>query len=190
MRTLVVIVGLFAIVSFSGPSKSPAPRQKSPAISAATPLILEKDQGEERTWRPLELPPEGTSDFMLKVDSRNGNSQHLVMGVEDLEAGGVIDMHKHLAQDEIVYLQNGTAHVSLGGIERDVHGDATVFIPEGTWISFKNIGAEPIHLVYVFSHPGFDTYMRCASVPYGQPALALTPQEDKACQAKGHVMYK
>lgn len=191
MRSARFLIGVCSIV-FCGAVAAPrtSPKQSTTAAAKPTPLILEKDQGEKRLWRPVEGSKFGPSAFLLKIDPKNGDSRHFVMGTEDLAPGGEIDMHKHLGQDEILFLENGRAHVTLGGQEQDAHGGATIFIPQGTWISLKNTGAEPIGMVFVFSHPGFENYMRCTSVPYGQRATPMSSKEDEACQAKGHVMYK
>ena len=73
------------------------------------PLLLEKNEGERRIWRE---PPPG--DFILKVSPRNNGSQHLVMGTEDMAPGDEFPTHKHLEQDELVYIERGTVHVRLG----------------------------------------------------------------------------
>jgi quercetin dioxygenase-like cupin family protein len=158
----------------------------------AKPLILEKDEGERRVWRPvegLEAPP---TLFILKVDPRNGGSSHLVFGTEDIEPGGQIEAHRHPGSDEIVFLQNGPAKVTLGDTTREVHGDSTVFIPSGTWISVLNTGKEPLHLVFVFSAPGFEEFMRAESVREGEKVVPLTKAEDAAILTKhAHaVIYK
>jgi quercetin dioxygenase-like cupin family protein len=146
-----------------------------------TPLILEKNEGEKRVWRPIE-GAEGWNGqpgpFILKVDRRNGGSAHLVLGTEDLPPGAKIDRHRHPGADEILLLQNGIARVSVGDRTREVHGGATVFIPQGTWISVTNIGAEAISCVFVFSAPGFEAFMRAESVPEGQKITPLTKAED------------
>ncbi len=158
-----------------------------------TPLILEKNEGERRVWRPVEgfvgPPMEG---FVLKVDPHNGGSSHLVFGTEDLEPGGKIDMHRHPGSDEILFLQNGTAMVSLAGSSREVHGGATVFIPANTWISMTNIGSESIHFVFAFSAPGFEEYMRAESVREGERNIPLSKAEDEEIMRKhSHaVIYK
>jgi hypothetical protein len=54
----------------------------------ATPLILEKNEGERRVWRPVEGLEGQPSLFILKVDPHNGGSSHLVFGTEDLAPGG------------------------------------------------------------------------------------------------------
>ena len=53
----------------------------------ATPLILERNEGERRVGRPVE----GLEGFILKVDPHNGGSSHLVFGTEDLAPGGKIE---------------------------------------------------------------------------------------------------
>jgi quercetin dioxygenase-like cupin family protein len=172
------------------------PRSSSKRMSApsakASPLILEKDEGERRVWRPVEGLEGQPSLFILKVDPHNGGSSHLVFGTADLPPGGKIEAHRHPGSDEILFLQNGLASVSLGDEAREVHGGATVFIPAGTWISALNTGKEAIHLVFVFSAPGFDEFMRAESVREGEKVVLLTKAEDAAILAKHKhaVIYK
>ena len=172
-------------------SAVPAPSLQAQSAKT-TPLILEKDQGERRVWRPVEGEQPDPSPFILKVDPRNGGSSHLVFGTEDMEPGGLIETHRHPGSDEILFLQNGTAKVALGEMTREVHGGSTVFIPSGTWISVVNTGKEPIHLVFVFSAPGFEEFMRAESVREGEKPVPLKKAEDLAIQAKhAHaVIYK
>ena len=158
----------------------------------ATPLILEKDEGERRVWRPLEGGDTKLSRFILKVDPHNGGSSHLVLGSEDMPPGGHIETHRHPGSDEILLLQNGQAKVTLGNVTREVHGGATVFIPADSWIALVNTGNEAIHMVFVFSAPGFDEFMRAESVREGEKITPMTKAEDAAIVAKhAHaVIYK
>lgn len=152
---------------------------------APRPLLLEKSEGERRIWRE---PPPG--DFILKVSPKNNGSQHLVMVTEDMAPGDEFPTHKHLGQDEILYIEKGTVHVHLGDQERDLHAGGTVFIPAYTWVSVKNAGTETVSVVGVFSAPGFENYMRCDSVPPNEKVTPLSPEEQKACGHQGHVIYK
>ena len=155
-----------------------------------TPLILEKSEGEHRVRKPREIPMP-TGPFTIKVDRKNGGSQKMWLGTEEIPPGGIIPKHKHLGQDEILLIQTGSAHVWLGRQERDVHGGAIVFIPSDTWVSLKNTGNENINLAFVFSDPGFDEFMRCTSVPLGDPSSEKVSRDElKDCQHKGHVVYE
>lgn len=171
-----------------------APAQGRAGVSRATPLILEKNEGEKRLWRPIAGAKGWDAQpglFILKVDRRNGGSSHLVFGTEDLPVGASIDRHRHPGADEILFLQNGAARVSLGDKTRDVQGGATVFIPANTWISVTNTGTAAIHVAFVFSGPGFDGYMRAESVPEGGKVTPLTKAQDAriARQYAGAVIY-
>ena len=181
MRSIGFFAGICALL-VCGSAVAPSSNQTQSA--RATPLILEKDEGERRVWRPIEGLDSKLALFILKVDPHNGGSSHMVFGTEDIPVGGKIDAHRHPGSDEILFLQNGSAKVSLGDKTRDVHGGATVFIPAGTWISAANTGKEAIHVVFIFSAPGFDEFMRAESVREGEKAGTLTRAEDAAILAK------
>jgi len=179
LKALAVCSSL-VFVATSAPSVTSTSR-----ASHATPLILEKNEGERRVWRPIEGAKGWEAEpgpFILKVDQRNGGSSHMVFGSEDLPPGAAIERHRHPGADEIIFLLNGTARVLLGDKTREVHGGATVFIPASTWIEVTNIGADPISLVFVFSAPGFDAFMRAESVPEGEKVTPLTKAEDAQIQ--------
>ena len=157
----------------------------SASQAAPKPLLLEKDEGERRIWRE---PPPG--DFILKVSPKNNGSQHLVMGTEDITPGDEFPMHKHLGQDEILFIVKGTVHVHLGSQERDLHAGGTAFIPAYTWVSVKNAGTENAGVVFVFSAPGFESYMRCDSVLPDEKVTPLSLEQQQACAHQGHVIYR
>ena len=164
------------------------------AETTAKPLIIEKNEGEMRVRRipadsasvPMSIP---SSEFMLKVSPKNNGSQQLVLGTEEIAPGGRIRKHKHLQQDEILLIQTGTARVRVGDMEREVHAGGLVFLPRNITIELENIGSEPIAVVFIFSAPGFEDYMRCVSVPAGQERTKITREELRHCSHAGHVVY-
>src|SRR5271170_1016774 len=158
----------------------------------ATPLILEKNEGERRVVRGWPGHPDPGESLILKIDPKNGGSSHLVFMTADLKPGGEIPAHKHPGADEILYLENGTARVHLGDTIRSVHGGATVFIPAGTWIAVENIGSDTISVVGVFSAPGFEEFMRESSVLEGEKNVPMTEAENDVSEKRhAHdVIYK
>lgn len=184
MTTLATMaVVLLALCAFQARSAQSSSEKTSPA--APKPLLLEKDEGERRIWRE---PPPG--EFILKVSPKNNGSQHLVFGTEEMLPEDEIPLHKHLGQDEIVYIEKGTAHVHVGELERDLHAGGTVFIPAYTWVSIKPMGKENLRLVFVFSAPGFENDMRCESVLPNEKPTPISAEEEKKCNHQGHVIYK
>jgi quercetin dioxygenase-like cupin family protein len=190
-RTLLAlaIAPIFTGASMSAPT---APPNEPTSVSSAIPLILEKNEGEKRAWRPIEGATGWDAvpgPFILKVDPHNGGSSHLVFVTEDVPPGATIPRHRHPGADEILFFQNGRARVSVGDRTREVHGGATIFVPANTWISATNVGSEAIHGVFVFSAPGFEDFMRAESTPEGQKITPLTKAEDAQVQKEhGHAV--
>jgi len=189
-RTLATVGAAFAIMAGVVGAAVPQAGQSAGAQSSAItarPLMLESDEGELRTRRiHTDSSAPASSQFILKVSPKNNGSQHLVAGTELLAPGAALPKHRHLVQDEILLIQGGTAHVSLGEQERDLHSGGLVFIPANTWISGKNIGASPIALTFIFSEPGFEETMRCNSVAAGETPTPITPEQQKECAHLGH----
>src|SRR5258708_105189 len=164
---LLIVVPLLAVVCYA-------------QSQGARTVVLEKNEGERRMRRPLGSLPIPSDEFILKVTPQNSGSTHLVLGTEEIPPGGIIPRHKHLAQDEILLIQTGTAHVTLNDKEYDVHAGGMVFFPAQTWVGLKNIGLDNISLVVIFSAPGFEENMRCSSVMAGQSSLPITHHQLKA----------
>jgi quercetin dioxygenase-like cupin family protein len=177
MKTIAVLVCLVVSAALAQSPKSKI-------------VVLEKDQGEKRVRRPRVGMRNPTSEFTLKLTPENSGSEHLVLGTETIPPGGVIPCHKHLGEDEILFLQTGHARVTLNEKDYDVHAGGMIFFPMNTWVTMMNTGTEPIQLIFIFSAPGFEQYMRCSSVPEGKPAPMISLDDVRACAHKGHVEYE
>ncbi len=191
--TVLRVCAAIAILALGSAVAAGQPKRKR-AKTTAKPLIIEKIEGERRVRRipadstsvPMSMP---SSEFTLKVSPKNNGSQQLVLGTEEIAPGGRIRKHKHLRQDEILLIQTGTARVRVGDMDREVHAGGLVFLPRNMTIELENIGSEPIALVFIFSAPGFEDYMRCVSVPAGQERTTITREELRRCAHAGHVLY-
>ncbi len=190
MIAVLIVLGLF---TFSGPSAS---ELVASTPTSEHPLVLAQDQGETRVWRPLvsESPAEQKFDestpFIIKVDSKHGGSPDFWFGTETLPAGAGIPYHRHLHEDEVLYILSGSAHVHVGSLEGDARPGTIVFIPRDTWVSVQPTVKKPLSLLFAFNAPGFDRYMRCESVLLGERSRPVTTEEDQRCQRVGDVQYR
>jgi quercetin dioxygenase-like cupin family protein len=192
MRISNIFAGSFAVLLCACASASRAQTSQSTNATKAVPLILEKTEGERRVARGWPGHPDPGESFILKVDPKNGGSSHLVFMTASLAPGKEIVAHRHPDADEILFLQTGTARVHLGDAVKDVHAGATIFIPANTWIAVSNVGSDDISVLSVFSAPGFEEFMRGASVREGDKNVPMSPAEDEEFQKKhSHaVIYK
>lgn len=192
-RLLVAIVIALTAVE---PSKPLALDIAANAEPAERPLIAAQDQGEVRVWRPVvseslrEQKLDKATHFFIKVDTQHGGSPDFWFGTETLPSGAGIPYHRHLHEDEVLYIFSGSAHVNVGSLHGDAHPGAIIFIPRDTWVSLQPIGKKPISLLFAFNAPGFDRYMRCESVPLGQQGQPVTLEEDRHCTKMGDVEYR
>ena len=155
----------------------------------AKPLMLEKNEGEQRTWRP-EAGESDLGGFGIKASPKNNGSRHLVLLTDDMAPGNAIPTHKHLGQDEIVFVEKGTIHVHMGNQEGDLHAGGTVFIPAYTWVNVKNIGTDPVSSVTIFSASGFEDHLRCESALANEKPATIFRKEENECDHMGHVVYQ
>jgi quercetin dioxygenase-like cupin family protein len=183
MRVARVITGVGAVL-VCGCAAPPSPSPAHANVTKTLPLILEKNEGERLVFRPWPGHPKPGAAFFLKVDPKNGGSAHLMFGTEDLPPGETIGTHRHPSADEIIFLQAGTARVHVGDSVRVVHAGATVFIPADTRISVSNIGRDALGMVFIFSAPGFEDFMRAVSVRERENNVPLSKAEDDEIQRK------
>lgn len=157
------------------------------STASPAPLILEENDGEHRLRRPQgPVGSESVPEFIIKIDKLNGNAEDFYVGYEVLKPGGMIPFHKHHNSEEVVILEEGGATVTVGD-KRSVTGPhAIVFIPKETWVSVANTGNIPIHLYGLFSHQGFENFLRARSVRPGEPLTPLTPEELRHSIEEGH----
>lgn len=192
-RCTVVALVVLLLLLFGRPSAS-EPAVSTPATEH--PLIVARDQGEVRVWRPVvsESPAEQKFDklsaLIIKVDRQHGGSPDFWFGTETLPPGAAIPYHRHLHEDEVVYILAGSAHVHVGSLEGEARPGTMVFIPRDTWVSLQPADKTPLSLLFAFNAPGFDIYMRCESAPLGKPSQVVSIGEDQRCTKAGDVQYR
>jgi oxalate decarboxylase/phosphoglucose isomerase-like protein (cupin superfamily) len=158
----------------------------SDSTAARRPLILTKEEGERRIRRVM-----GGALAIIKVDRRNGGSQRLVMGYEEIPPGQAIQAHRHPAMDEIIFVHRGTGAAELGDRSAAVGPGATIYIPQATRVMLRNTGSDALAIAYFFPQPGYEEYLRDTSVLEGQSAPVLSGPELAQIRErhKAHIVF-
>jgi quercetin dioxygenase-like cupin family protein len=110
---------------------------------------------------------QGRKPIWIKVDPQTLGSRTLTVGMEDMPPGDSIGVHKHLEEDEVVFVHRGDFEVTLGDSTQGATTGATVFIPRGTWIGFRATGSDTATIVFAFNAPVFEKWLRLLSAPIG-----------------------
>jgi hypothetical protein len=97
---------LFPLLIASGSCRSPNPdiQAQNPDGASSTsygrPVVLARTEGEARNFQ-------GRRPLLLKVDPQTVGSRAFTVAMEDLPPGDSIGVHKHLQEDEVVFVYRG-----------------------------------------------------------------------------------
>jgi len=160
MRTLARLLVLLLVavpLAVAQTESTVAPKSESTDSKAApkepTPTVFQADEGDR--WMLL-----GDKPLIFKVDPVSTGSDALVVGTEEMPPGNRIPTHKHLYEDEVIFVHKGAVRVSLAGRQYDAGTGATIFIPHGNWIGVENVSSEPAMILFFFNKPAFEQCLR------------------------------
>src|SRR5215467_4881110 len=171
MRTLAAVLLLLRAVLFGQTTDSKAdPKQP-------TPTVFQADEGDR--WMLL-----GDKQLIFKVDPVSTGSDTLVVGTEEMPPGNRIPTHKHLYEDEVIFVHKGAVRVTLAGRQYHASTGATVFIPHGNWIGVENASSEPAMILFFFNKPAFEQCLRARSSRPGEKFATPPSEKMKAVRAE------
>jgi quercetin dioxygenase-like cupin family protein len=172
---LVLLASLLLFPTAASCARDETPHEEG---DPGRPTVFLHGQGEQRLMR-------GTRPLFIVADSATVGSRTLVAGYEDVPPGDSGLTHKHLHEDELLFVHRGQLEVRLGDSTYRVGAGATVFIPRGTWIGFRAVGADTAGFLFVFNQPAFEKCLRALSARPGEPYAAPPPPTrariDQAC---------
>ncbi len=175
------LVGLMCVAPACRPVSPQAAGLGQAAPGEPRPAVIAAPEGERRFLRG------GAAPLLIKVDPITTGSRRMVLGSSDLPPGDAIGVHRHLREDEIIFITRGTARVQLGNRHYTAGPGATVFIPQGTCIALANMGPDTLTNIFVFSAPGFEQVLRAVSSPAGAPTKLVSTVERAAAFHRGHA---
>jgi quercetin dioxygenase-like cupin family protein len=147
------------------------------------PAVVARTEGEARMLQ-------GRKPIWIKVDPQTLGSRSFTVGMEDIPPGDSIGVHKHMTEDEIVFIYRGAVQVTLGDSSHRALAGGLVFIPRGTWIGFHTTGADTATIVFMFNTPGFEKCLRFLSSPVGRPFVPAPPAEVAAARKECHQVRR
>ena len=90
-------------------------------------------------------------------------------------AGGGPPPHRHLAEDELFYVFEGTIRFTAAGETRDVGAGESVFVPRGTAHSYRNEGNSDARMIAVYTPAGMEGWFREVCTPVTDASATAPP---------------
>jgi quercetin dioxygenase-like cupin family protein len=146
-------------------------------------LVVDTKGGE------LILLREGSSIVKIKI-AKNHGYESMSFLASSLPPGDVIPIHKHLNEDEIIFIHKGTGILTVGEKEYPITEDLVAMVPRGVWHGIKNTGKKFIQMRFAYSPAGFEGYFREVGTPVGKPFVHRSLEERRPIAKKWGMIYK
>jgi quercetin dioxygenase-like cupin family protein len=147
------------------------------------PTVFQADEGDR--WLLI-----GKKPLIFKVDPVTTGSDTLMVGTEVMPPGNSIPIHKHLQEDEVIFVHKGAVRVTLAGHQYEARTGATVFIPHGNWIGVENVSVEPAMILFFFNKPAFEQCLRAMSSREGEKFTMPLPDKMAVVEEQCHQVMK
>jgi mannose-6-phosphate isomerase-like protein (cupin superfamily) len=126
----------------------------------------------------------------IKISEADHGIESLSFCTEDIVPGRKMPVHKHLNNDEVIFIQSGIGILTLDEKTLDVKTGAVVFVPRGVWHGLENPGTENIRMVFMYTPAGFEEYFVENGTVAGEPVKARSREEYAATEKKYGMVYK
>jgi len=126
----------------------------------------------------------------IKISKTKHGIDGISFCVEDMTPGRKMRIHKHLNNDELIFIHKGEGTLTLDEESIDVKTGDVVFVPRGTWHGLDNTGKENLQMVFQYSPAGFEEYFIENGTQVGMPDKVKTPEEYAITEKKYGMIYK
>src|SRR5450755_2457337 len=146
-------------------------------------IVVSEQEGEAFQMR------DGTAIVNIKIAKAQG-AESISFLSESFRPGDALPVHKHLNEDEFIFLHKGSGLFTLGDKQYQIKEGAIALVPKGVWHGIQNNGTENIEMRFGYSPSGFEGFFREVGTPIGQPFIQKTMGERRAIAKKWGMIYR
>ena len=146
-------------------------------------IIVREDEGEHILTR-RKVP------ITVKISKAKHGVDNISFCMEDMIPGRKMRVHKHLNNDELIFIHKGEGTLTLDEETIEVKTGDVIFVPRGTWHGLDNTGKENLLMAFQYSPAGFEEYFIENGTPVGMPAKERTEEEYAITEKKYGMVYK
>ena len=126
----------------------------------------------------------------VKISKAKHGVDSLSFCVEEQSPGRKMRVHKHLYNDELIFIHKGEGILTLGEQQIQVKTGDVAFVPRNTWHGLDNTGKETMHMVFQYTPSGFEEFFIENGTQAGMPAKEKTAEEYAATAEKYGMVYR
>ena len=126
----------------------------------------------------------------IKISKVKNGIDGISFCTEDMTPGRKMRVHKHLNNEELIFIHKGQGALTLDEQLVEVKTGDVVFVPRNTWHGLDNTGDENLLMVFQYSPAGFEEYFIENGTPAGMPDKIRTEEEYAATEKKYGMVYK
>jgi len=134
-------------------------------------IIVREDEGLHILTGRRKVP------ITIKISRAKNDVDGISFCVEDQSPGRKMRIHKHLNNDELIFIHKGEGTLTLDEASFIVKAGDVAFVPRGTWHGLDNTGKENLLMVFQYSPAGFEEYFIENGTVVGMPAKEKTEEE-------------
>ena len=147
-------------------------------------IVVREDEGIHILTGRRKVP------ITIKISKSKHGVDGISFCVEDQSPGRKMRVHKHLNNDELIFIHKGEGTLTLGEESLEVKPGDVVFVPRGEWHGLDNTGKENLLMVFQYSPAGFEEYFIENGTLVGMPAKEKTEEEYIITEKKYGMVYK
>ncbi|HMJ70326.1 MAG TPA: cupin domain-containing protein [Cyclobacteriaceae bacterium] len=170
-----ILTALLAKLPSAGLAQSPGKNDKG--------IVLHEDEGMRIITR-RKVP------INIKISKAQHGVEGISFCVEEMSPGSKMRVHKHLNNDEIIFIHRGQGTLTLDDQVTEVKTGSVAFVPRGAWHGLDNTGSETLHMIFQYSPAGFEEFFVENGTPAGMPIKVRTEEELTATAKKYGMVYK
>ena len=126
----------------------------------------------------------------VKISKARHGVEGISFCVEEQSPGQKMRIHKHLNNDELIFIQKGEGTLLLDDETIQVHTGDVVFVPRGTWHGLHNTSNENLKMIFQYSPAGFEEYFIENGTLVGMAPKERTEVEYQAAEKKYGMIYQ
>jgi mannose-6-phosphate isomerase-like protein (cupin superfamily) len=126
----------------------------------------------------------------IKISQAKHGVSGISFCVEQMDPGRKMRIHKHLNNDELIFIHQGEGTLTLGDQAIEVKTGAVAFVPRGTWHGLDNTGSEQLQMIFQYSPAGFEEFFIENGTPVGTPTRERSEEDLTMTAEKYGMIYQ